>query len=471
MALPEEAEKQLKSIVPLSWEQVRSQWHQQATPEERQFRDNLPNGYGKASPLHNLRLYSSENKESDVAVTFYRDSASWCPYCQKVWMALEYKRIPYRVERVNMRCYGDKTAEFMRIQPSGQIPVASINGKIYGQSNDILFSLDEAFPEAPGGSIAKFSTSMDKLRAQELLQLERQLFSTWMNWLTGSSRSKGQYVRVLEIVEQKLGETSSGGFFMGDKFSIVDIQFAPFLERMAASLLYFKGFIIRVPTKDYANIPYPNVNKWFDAMEKLEAYQVTKSDYYTHCWDLPPQLGGCTFEDEGQVFERAINGERSIDQTQGSWELPLQPHNGGIEPDWDFLSMDEASAKREAVERLTYNYQNIVKFAARGAGQKGMPPVSAPLSDPRATPSDVVLSSVDTVLKCVALAMLDNPDAEIQMRNVAATISSQGDEFSGAVVASIAYLRDRVGVPRDMRLPAARQFRAYLNWSLGYILT
>jgi len=44
MALTEEAEKQLKSIVPLTWEQVRSQWHQQATPEERQFRDNLPNG-------------------------------------------------------------------------------------------------------------------------------------------------------------------------------------------------------------------------------------------------------------------------------------------------------------------------------------------------------------------------------------------------------------------------------------------
>jgi hypothetical protein len=37
--------------------------------------------------------------------------------------------------------------------------------------------------------------------------------------------------------------------------------------------------------------------------------------------------------------------------------------------------------------------------------------------------------------------------------------------FDGyAVVASAAYLRDRVGVPRDLKLPAARQLRAHLNW-------
>jgi glutathione S-transferase len=35
-------------------------------------------------------------------------------------------RIPYRVEKVNMRCYGDKPASFMRLNPSGGIPVANI---------------------------------------------------------------------------------------------------------------------------------------------------------------------------------------------------------------------------------------------------------------------------------------------------------------------------------------------------------
>lgn len=36
----------------------------------------------------------------------YRDHAAWCPYCQKVWLQLEEKRIPYVIEKINMRCYG-----------------------------------------------------------------------------------------------------------------------------------------------------------------------------------------------------------------------------------------------------------------------------------------------------------------------------------------------------------------------------
>ena len=35
------------------------------------------------------------------------DHAAWCPYCQKVWLLLEEKNISYRLQKVNMRCYGD----------------------------------------------------------------------------------------------------------------------------------------------------------------------------------------------------------------------------------------------------------------------------------------------------------------------------------------------------------------------------
>lgn len=450
------------------WEDIKSLLESQQTPEERSFRDNVAAGRGAASPLNKIRLYDDDStKEEDVRVVFYRDSASWCPYCQKVWITLEEKKIPYRVEKVNMRCYGDKPGSFLAMQPSGNIPVAKIDGRVFGQSNDIIYAVEQLFPDHKSLNPPKGQES----EAQQLLRLERTIFSAWMYWLTGSrdpETYKESFISTLMQVEGAL-QRSSGPYFMGKQITIVDIQFAPFLERMCASLLFFKGFQMRVAPG--APTDYPNLNQWFDAMEQHDSYVLTKSDYYTHCWDLPPQLGGCTFEPSGEPFEKAINGERTLDGSQGSWELPLQPHNGGIEPDWGWLG-DEAAAKREAAERVSANYENLARFAARGAGRKGIPAFSAPLADPNAAPNEAMLTGIDAVLRLVCMALLEGTDPhEETLKKMATSIGSEGgQEFQEGMVASLSYMRDRIGVPRDMRLPAARQLRAHLNWAIGKIL-
>jgi glutathione S-transferase len=404
------------------------------------------------------------------SLTFHNTTTPFhrCPYCQKVWIALEEKRIPYRIEKVNMRCYGDKPASFNRMQPSGQIPVAVIDGVVYGQSNDILARFESDDFQDYKSLTTAYKT--DERRARELLRLERSVFSAWMYWLTSSPSNKQMFVDAIDQVESAL-QASSGPFFLGDDISMVDIQFAPFLERMAASMVYYKGFVIRVAPGTTTD--YPNINKWFDAMESLDSYRLTKSDYYTHCWDLPPQLGGCVAEPAGEKFRKAINGERTLDGTRGSWKLPLQPHNGGAEPDWDWV--DEAEAKREAVERVTSNFDAIVRFASRGAGRRGMPSVSAPLADPNAIPNEAVQGAVGVILRLVCAAILEtttnNNDRETTMKSIASSIKEDGgSETVQAVIDSLSYLRERVGVPRDMRLPAARQLRAHLNWAIGHLL-
>jgi len=130
------------------------------------------------------------------------------------------------------------------------------------------------------------------------------------------------------------------------------------------------------------------------------------------------------------------------------------------------------TAKREAVERLTFNSKAIVGFATRGAGKKGMPPYSAALSDPNATPNESVQGSVDAVIRILSKAMLhDTNTVEDELAQVVAIIVKEGgSKHTENVISSLAYLRDRIGVPRDMRLPAARQLRAHLNYAIEKML-
>jgi hypothetical protein len=60
----------------ITWDTIRQQLEQQMESEdERQFRKNLFKGYGIGSPLHKIRLFDESNKEEDIRVVFYRDSA------------------------------------------------------------------------------------------------------------------------------------------------------------------------------------------------------------------------------------------------------------------------------------------------------------------------------------------------------------------------------------------------------------
>ena len=73
-----------------------------------------------------------------MRVTLYRDMAAWCPYCQKVWLLLEEKRIPYKLSKINMRSYGDKPKWFLDKVPNGLLPAIDIDGQFMTDSLPIM---------------------------------------------------------------------------------------------------------------------------------------------------------------------------------------------------------------------------------------------------------------------------------------------------------------------------------------------
>lgn len=57
-------------------------------------------------------------------------------------------------------------------------------------------------------------------------------------------RNKAEFTSTMTTVDAEL-DAQGGPFFLGKDLSLVDVVFAPFLERIAASILYYKGLDVR----------------------------------------------------------------------------------------------------------------------------------------------------------------------------------------------------------------------------------
>jgi glutathione S-transferase len=341
------------------------------------------------------------------------------------------------------------------MNPSGGIPVAEVDGRTIAESNDIIMAIEAAFPDHRPLLPSPEADPERHARVRPLLSLEREVFSAWFRWLTSSANHAASLANMRSLlgrVDAELAVDGAGPFFLGAEPTLVDIFFAPFLERMAASLPYYKG--LRVRDAD----AYPRIAAWFAAMEARPAYRHIQSDYYTHVRDLPPQIGRCVSVPEAAPFADAIDG---VDGASWALRGPDAPEPlGRVLQPTDGLGQDASAARREAAERLTANHEAVVRFAARGLGKPGFPPVSAELSDPRATPDEAALPLVDAALRHVVHALLEGTDA-------AGETLSDGLEPRATTVA-LGYLRDRISVPRDMSYPAALELRAHLNWMIEH---
>ena len=370
------------AIAPLTWTELEAQTHFQ-----------LDRVNGPTNAQARLRLFG--HAESDIRVTLYRDNHAWCPYCQKVWLWLEEKQIPYRIEKVTMFCYGDKERWYKRIVPSGMLPAIELDGRLITESDEILLALEKAF--------GPLNQKLEDPTVLNLRRLERLLFRVWCMWLCYPAQSSRQEQRSREQFQEVVAKTEAaltrtpGPYFL-DEFGIVDVIFTPYVERMNASLFYYKGYSLREESAPWA--------AWFDAMESRSTYRGTQSDFHTHCHDLPPQMGGCYENNDPQA---TVNQKR-VDQ--GPWVgLP------------DVAYPEPETSREEALQRVLRHRANLI----------------------RVNPADDGL--FDEALRCALTHMMTGETCE----------PPTGTD------AALRYLRDRINVPRDMSIYAAKRLRQSLE--------
>jgi len=457
-ALSQKSAHKMSTVVSPTWADLSNQVLQtdkgamlKADDDERALGRGLPHRASK------LRLFGARSRE-EVRVKLYRDSAAWCPYCQKLWIMLEEKQIPYEVELINMRSYGDKPSSYLAKCPRGLLPALELDGELYTESLEIMAMVDEVFSGAEHRSMLPPRNGPDFRRVQQLLQAERNLFGAWCSYVfRGGASGRPQFEKALRAMDAALGQSPHTPWFMDftEGPSLVDLQYVSHVERMVASVPYWKGHAIR------GNGMYPNIEKWFEAFEKRPSYLATKSDWYTHVKDIPPQYG------DGVPVREAAGTLAALNGADAAWRLPLPPLTAStapsdvLQPGWE---MYENEAHFEAAYRVVANHKAIAGFMARGAGTPGGwaagRPDRAELADPYAkAATGAVAEDVDKALRAAITVLLEGANPLDAHRSLLSGIRHKRE-----VAACAEYLRDRVGVPRDMSYPAARCLRGALNW-------
>ena len=176
-------------------------------------------------------------------LTLYRDTNGWCPFCERVWICIRAKDLPYQERLIELY---NKPEWYKEMVPTTQVPAvlfhewdstsdANANGdgansrKLVWESLDIMQALDDAFPNTLK---LVHDTPEYKAAQEQNAQLGKAGFAFIYNRnedggdeeATGldpeeeKQNKRNAFFSVLDDLEQSL-EEAGGPFRLGSEFS------------------------------------------------------------------------------------------------------------------------------------------------------------------------------------------------------------------------------------------------------------
>ena len=354
-----------------------------------------------AAPSHLIDSALAPDKPVlDGTLTLFRERHGWCPYSERVWLALEAKGIEHTTVLIDNTGHGRRPSWYSGTTPQ----IRWADGKQSGESLDIVRELDVRFPATPplfeasgvDAAISAFRRCFPRnarpsSRAAYLFSYDGPL-------------PRSTFEAALDATDDALGETG-GPFFCGDAFTAADVAWAPFLERYAAQLpCLHDGLAPR-------SARWPRLEAWYSAMDGVPAY-AARVQGHPDSWRKVLAMQG---------YGNAGDPQALID---GAGGLAWAPPDAAV---WaEYAASRPHAAATPAAEAAATIVRNRVAIAAD--------------AEKRGLASEVV----DGGLRGVAAALLDGADA-----------------VSGAPAAAelAAHLVERMCVPRDMGLLPALELR------------
>ncbi|XDG01584.1 hypothetical protein ABKA04_001199 [Annulohypoxylon sp. FPYF3050] len=226
----------------------------------------------------------------------------FCPFVQRAWVVLQEKRIPYQYIEINPYA---KAPEFLALNPRGLVPTLGVpvdqstssqakevKRKPLYESAVICEYLDEAYDDATvhGPSLlpedayerARCRLWIDHISGKIIPGFYKFIQHTPEKEYTIEEARENFLGHIRTLVREMLeGEGGgTGPWFLGDRFSLVDIMLAPWAKRLFL-IDHYKPGGLGIPTEgqggDDAKL-WVRWGKWFDAITSRQSVKDTWSD-------------------------------------------------------------------------------------------------------------------------------------------------------------------------------------------------
>ena len=202
------------------------------------------------------------------ALTLYRDNNGWCPFCERVWIALEKKGVPYDEVLINLQ---NKPAWYLEMVPTALVPAVEFHdedwsdgvrgsGALVWESADILSALDERFGDPLVGAESP---------------AQKAALATSFGFVYGNTTdaaaadaAAAAFSEALDGLDAALAANGARGEgpFINGAMTAADLELIPTMERFAHQLAVLK------PDFPEMTAGRPALATWFDAVARDPAY-------------------------------------------------------------------------------------------------------------------------------------------------------------------------------------------------------
>ncbi|MEQ1582287.1 MAG: glutathione S-transferase family protein [Steroidobacteraceae bacterium] len=213
-----------------------------------------------------------------MAIDLYWGSGS--PYSWRVLLALEYKKRAYRSTLLQFSKQEHKSAQMLKMNPRGRVPVLKDGDYVCFESLAILTYLDRKYPEPPlfGRSAEEAGTVMRVICEYQVYVEEHITKIIAAIFFQGLEGKLDEIARSLQVVAGEArtieGRLSQSAWLVGESLSAADLVVYPGIQLLLRALERREAQELRarfLPLETH----YPALASWMRRVEALPGYERT----------------------------------------------------------------------------------------------------------------------------------------------------------------------------------------------------